>query len=159
MAKKQVKTNVMRLLDSKKCIYETHCYLDTGAISGHDVAMVLNEDPRKVFKTLVTVGASKKNFVFVLPVDEELDLKAAAKCVGEKKIELIKQKDLLGLTGYVHGGCSPVGMKKFFETVFDSTAANYDTIIFSGGKIGYQVELSLEELKKVISFKLEKITM
>ena len=159
MAKKQVKTNVMRLLDSKKCIYETHCYLDTGAISGHDVAMVLNEDPRKVFKTLVTVGASKKNFVFVLPVDEELDLKAAAKCVGEKKIELIKQKDLLGLTGYVHGGCSPVGMKKFFETFFDSTAANYDTIIFSGGKIGYQVELSLEELKKVISFKLEKITM
>ena len=159
MAKKETKTNVMRLLDSKKCVYESNCYFGTGVISGQDVAKVLNEDPNRDFKTLVCIGASKKHYVFVLPVNKELNLKAAAKSVGDKSVELIKLKDLLGLTGYVHGGCSPIGMKKFFETVIDSSALNYETVIFSGGKIGYQVEISLSELTKVIEYKLDEISM
>ncbi|CRZ34391.1 Cys-tRNA(Pro)/Cys-tRNA(Cys) deacylase [Herbinix hemicellulosilytica] len=148
------KTNVMRILDQKKINYKSHSYVDTDAISGIEVAKVLNQDPKRVFKTLVTVSASNKNYVFVIPVEKELNLKKAAKAVGEKKIEMLKSKDLLPLTGYVHGGCSPIGMKKFFPTIIDQSAAQYDTIIFSAGKIGYQVELSLEDLKKVIAFSL-----
>jgi len=105
-----------------------------------------------VFKTLVTVGKSKNNYVFVIPVEKELNLKKAAKIVGEKSIDMLKSKDLLSLTGYIHGGCSPIGMKKFFKTVIDISAEDYDTIIFSAGKIGYQVEMSLSELSKVIRF-------
>ena len=144
------KTNVMRILDQKKIPYEMHCYADTEAISGVEVAKVLNQNPEQVFKTLVTVGKSKQNFVFVVPVGKELNLKKAAKAVGEKSIEMIKSKELLPLTGYIHGGCSPIGMKKFFTTTIDIRAEEQPTIIFSAGKIGYQVELTPEDLKKVI---------
>ena len=152
------KTNVMRILDQKKIIYNTYSYIDTEAISGMEVATVLNQNPNKVFKTLVTVSNSKINYVFLVPVNRELNLKKAAKVVNEKSIEMIKSKDLLGLTGYIHGGCSPVGMKKSFKTIIDLTAKDFDTIIFSAGKIGYQVELSLLELEKVIKFNLDDIS-
>ena len=131
--------------------------MNTGAISGVEVAQVLNENPDIVFKTLVTVGKSNQNYVFLVPVAKELALKKAASAVGEKNISMLKSKDLLPLTGYIHGGCSPIGMKKPFKTVIDSSAQNYETIIFSGGKIGYQIEISLEELKKALNFKLENI--
>ena len=144
------KTNVMRVLDSNKIKYQEHYYGDGEAISGVEVADYLGQDANKVFKTLVTTGKSGAHYVFMVPVAEELDLKKAAKVVGEKSIEMLKAKDLLGLTGYVHGGCSPIGMKKNFKTIIHHTAANYDTIIFSGGKIGFQVELSFEDLRKVI---------
>lgn len=158
MAKNNEKTNVMRILDQKRVAYKSYCYVDTNAISGMDVASVLNENPSQVFKTLVTVGNSKNHFVFLVPVNKELNLKKAAISVGEKSIEMVKSKDLLALTGYIHGGCSPIGMKKQYKTVIDISANNYDNIIFSGGKIGYQVELTLEDLKKVISFTLASIT-
>ena len=155
--KKQEKTNVMRILEQKKIPYNSYTYDTEQAISGTEVATILKQNPNQVFKTLVTVGASKKNYVFVVPVCEELHLKKAAKAVGEKSIEMIKSKELLPLTGYIHGGCSPIGMKKFFQTTIHSSAQDFDTIIFSGGKIGYQVEVSLEDLKKVITFTLEDI--
>ncbi len=154
---KNEKTNVMRILDQHKIEYKSYSYVNTDAISGVDVAKVLGQNEAQVFKTLVTVGHSKQYYVFVIPVAEELDLKKAAKAVGEKNIEMIKQKDLLSLTGYIHGGCSPIGMKKFFRTTIDLTAQNFDTIIFSAGKIGYQVQVSLDDLKKVINFELEDI--
>lgn len=149
---KQEKTNVMRILDSNKIEYKSYSYAGTDAISGVEVAKVLNQDEAQVFKTLVTIGNSKEHFVFVIPVAKELDLKKAAKAVGEKSIEMLKQKDLLPLTGYIHGGCSPIGMKKFFKTTIDSSAQNFDTIIFSAGKIGYQVEVTLTNLKQVIDY-------
>ena len=158
MAKNNEKTNFMRILDQKRVAYKSYCYVDTNAISGMDVASVLNENPSQVFKTLVTVGNSKNHYVFLVPVNKELNLKKAATSVGEKNVEMVKSKDLLALTGYIHGGCSPIGMKKQFKTVIDISANNYDNIIFSGGKIGYQVELTLEDLKKVISFTLASIT-
>lgn len=144
------KTNVMRILDKNKTAYKAHCYEDTGAVSGIEVAEALNENPEQVFKTLVTKGKSGEHFVFMIPVAEELDLKKAAVAVGEKSVEMIKQKDLLKTTGYIHGGCSPVGMKKQFLTTVHKTAEKFDTIIFSAGKIGWQVELSLAELRKII---------
>jgi len=152
------KTNVMRILDKLKVEYKSHSYADTDAISGIDVAKVLNQNPDRVFKTLVTVGKSKNYYVFMIPVAEELDLKKAAESVNEKSVEIIKSKDLLPVTGYIHGGCSPIGMKKSFVTTIDASAANFDTIMFSAGKIGYQVEMSLEDLKKVIKFNLADIT-
>lgn len=148
------KTNVMRILDKKKINYNKYCYVDTDAISGVEVARVLGQDPNQVFKTLVTVGKSKKYYVFIIPVEKELDLKKAAKSVEEKSIEMIKSKDLLDLTGYIHGGCSPIGMKKLFKTTIDSSVEDLDTFIFSAGKIGYQVELSLDELRKVIRLQI-----
>ena len=151
------KTNVMRILDQKKIPYQAYTYADTDAISGVEVATVLGQNPNQVFKTLVTVGASKRNYVFVIPVCEELHLKKAAKAVGEKSIEMIKSKELLSLTGYIHGGCSPIGMKKLFKTVIDSSASEFETIIFSAGKIGYQVEVAPKELKKVIPFEVAEI--
>ena len=154
---KQEKTNAMRILDQKKINYEVHTYINTEAISGIEVATVLNQDPNKVFKTLVTVGATKQNYVFVIPVNTELDLKKAAKSVNEKNISMVKSKELLPLTGYIHGGCSPIGMKKQSKTVFHHTANNYDTIIFSGGKIGYQIEMKLNDLNKIFIFKLDDI--
>ena len=155
---KTEKTNVMRILDQHKINYNSYTYDSSEAISGMEVAKALNENPEQVYKTLVTVGGSKQNYVFVVPVCSELNLKKAAKAVGEKNIEMIKSKELLSLTGYIHGGCSPIGIKKLFTTVIDEPAVLYDTIIFSGGKIGYQVEMSIEELKKVISFRLDDIT-
>lgn len=154
----EFKTNVMRMLDKLKINYQHYTYADTEAISGIEVATVLNQNPAQVFKTLVTVSKSKKYYVFMLPVAEELDLKKAAHAVGEKSIEMIKSKELLPLTGYIHGGCSPIGMKKFFPTTIDKSAENFSTIIFSAGKIGYQVELSLEDLKKVIKIQTAEIT-
>ena len=151
------KTNVMRILDQKKIEYKEHTYLNTGAIGGQEVAEALGEDANRVFKTLVTVGKTGNHYVFLVPVNKKLNLKKAAKAVNEKKIEMIKSKELLPLTGYIHGGCSPIGMKKFFKTTIHSTAENYDTIMFSAGKIGYQVETSLNSLKKVIRFDLEDI--
>ena len=152
------KTNVMRILEQKKVKYQSHSYADTEAISGVEVAEVLGQDVSQVFKTLVTVGSTKKNYVFVIPVNKELDLKKAASAVREKKIEMIKTKELLPLTGYVHGGCSPVGMKKLFKTVVDETAAGQETIMFSAGKIGYQVEVSPVDLKKVIEYEFADVT-
>ena len=155
--KKQEKTNVMRLLDQKKIPYVIHDYSDSGVIAGEDVAKTLGENPDEVFKTLVTVGKTKQYYVFLVPVCKELNLKKAAKAVGEKSIEMIKSKELLPLTGYIHGGCSPIGMKKLFQTIIHMSAEEFDTIIFSGGKIGYQVEVSLENLRKVIPFELNDI--
>ncbi len=152
------KTNVMRLLDGKKIQYKSYCYLDSGVVSGMEVAKVLHQNPAQVFKTLVTAGKSNTNYVFVIPVDRELDLKKAAAAVAEKKIEMVKSKDLLGLTGYIHGGCSPVGMKNAFRTVFDETMKQLDTVIFSGGKVGYQVELSPADLQKIIRFEYADLT-
>lgn len=157
MSKQKDKTNVMRILDSLKLDYQTHNYTDTNAISGLEVASALGQNPDVVFKTLVTEGHSRNYYVFLVPVSCDLDLKKAAKSVGEKSVEMIKLKDLLPLTGYVHGGCSPIGMKKPFKTTIDETAELYDKIIFSGGKIGYQVEISLSELKKAIDFQLADI--
>ena len=158
MKKKEEKTNVMRILEPKKAVFLSHDYTHAATTNGEEVARVLGQDPNRVFKTLVTQGASKQYHVFMVPVCRELHLKKAAAAVGEKNIAMIPQKDLLPLTGYIHGGCSPVGMKKVFHTVIDATAQSFDTIIFSAGKIGYQVELSLEELKKALAFTLQDIT-
>ncbi len=152
------KTNVMRVLAQKKIPYKEYYYGDTGAISGVDVADALGEDPERAFKTLVTVGKTKQNYVFMIPVAEELDLKKGAKAVGEKNIDMIPQKELLPLTGYVHGGCSPIGMKKQFRTVIDASAERFESIMFSGGKIGYQVEVSLKDLSKVIRYTFCDVT-
>ena len=140
--KAEEKTNVMRVLEQKKVPYKGHCYVDTDAVSGVEVAEVLGQAPAHVFKTLVTMGKTKQNYVFVIPVARELDLKKAAKAVGEKSIEMIPQARLLPLTGYVHGGCSPVGMKKPFPTVLDGSVEGLDAIVVSAGKIGAQVELA-----------------
>lgn len=149
---KQEKTNAMRLLEQKKIPYQLHDYTGSGAIAGEEVARFLGENPEEVFKTLVTVGKSKQHYVFLVPVNKELNLKKAALAVGEKSIEMIKSKELLPLTGYVHGGCSPIGMKKVFPTVIDSSAEHMQKLLFSGGKIGLQVEVAIEDLKKIIRF-------
>ncbi len=146
---KDNKTNVMRVLDQKKIPYTEHFY--EGVVSGTDVAEYLNEDPARCFKTLVTVAASKHHYVLIVPVDATLDLKKAAKAVGEKSVAMIKINELLPLTGYVHGGCSPIGMKKQFKTVAHITANDFETIFISAGKIGYQVELKFSDIQKVIS--------
>lgn len=159
MKKNNEKTNVMRILDQNKIEYVTHCYTDTDAVSGMEVANVLKQDPNQVFKTLATIGASKTYYVYLVPVNRELDLKKCAKIVNEKSIEMIKSKDLLSITGYIHGGCSPIGMKKTFKTIIDISVSNFKTIIFSGGKIGYQVEISLSDLNKVIQFELGDISV
>lgn len=159
MKKSTDKTNVMRILDQHNVSYESHCYADTDAISGTEVAAVLGEDPDQVFKTLVTVGHTGEHYVFMIPVNAELDLKKAAKAVGEKSIVMIKAKELLPLTGYIHGGCSPLGMKKAFRTVIDETAELFDTILFSAGKIGYQVEVPFTELSRALTFELYDLTV
>ena len=149
------KTNVMRILGQHKIPYASYTY--SGVISGADVAAALGQDPHRVFKTLVTVGHTKTHYVFVVPVCGELDLKKAAVAVGEKSIEMIKSKELFPLTGYVHGGCSPIGMKKLFQTVIDQSAGNFETIIFSAGKIGFQVEVAPNDLKQLVPFELADI--
>lgn len=153
------KTNVMRLLDQKKVAYTPHWYAHPdGAVDGASVAAMLGKDPAAVCKTLVTQGASKKYYVFVIPVLTELDLKAAAKAVREKSIEMIKQAQLLPLTGYVHGGCSPVGMKKQFPTVFDQSVENQPTITVSAGKIGCQVEVAPGDLAALVRGSFAPVT-
>lgn len=152
------KTNVMRLLDQAGIAYRQYYYGDTGAVSGQAVAAALGQDPAQVFKTLVTVGKSGAHYVFVIPVERELDLKKAAAAVGDKAVEMLKAKELLPLTGYVHGGCSPIGMKKPFRTVLDASAQGWEHIIFSAGKIGCQVELAPADLQKLIPFSFADVT-
>lgn len=156
--KKAEKTNVMRLLEQHKIPYEAHFYGETGAVSGVEVAAALNEPPEQVFKTLVTVGKSGQHYVFVIPVAEELDLRKAAAAVGEKNIEMIKSKELLPLTGYIHGGCSPIGMKKLFPTRVDKSAQELTRFFVSGGKIGCQVELSPADLARLTPFAFAELT-
>ena len=147
MAKnKEEKTNVMRTLDQRKVPYTPHTYDPNGPVDGVSVAAGLGMDPASVFKTLVAKGASGAYYVFDIPVAESLDLKKAARAVGEKSVAMIHQKELLPLTGYVHGGCSPVGMKKLFPTVFHQTAAELPRIVVSAGKIGFQVECDPADL-------------
>ena len=158
MAKnKEEKTNVMRTLDQKKIPYTAFSYDPNGPIDGVSVAQTLGQPPDQVFKTLVTKGASGAYYVFDIPVAENLDLKKGAKAVGEKSIAMLPQKELLPLTGYVHGGCSPVGMKKLFPTVFHETAENLETMIVSAGKIGYQVELAPHDLAALVRAKFADI--
>ena len=155
------KTNVMRVLEQKKIPYTPHSYPhnEGEAVDGATVASILGRDPGEVYKTLVTRGASKANYVFVVPVLSELDLKKAAKTVGEKSIEMIHVKELTPLTGYVRGGCSPIGMKKQFPTVFHETAEILDTIMVSAGKIGFQVELSPADLIELVGGSTEDVTV
>ena len=152
------KTLVMKIFDQKKINYKIHDYINSNLVDAVSVANFLNENPSKVFKTLVTVGKSKNHYVFLVPSNKTLDLKKASKVVDEKNIELIHQKELLPLTGYIHGGCSPIGMKKTFPTVIDLSAASFDTIFISGGKIGYQIEISPNDLIPLIKGKLFDIS-
>jgi Cys-tRNA(Pro)/Cys-tRNA(Cys) deacylase len=147
------KTNVMRILDQKKIFYIPHCYAhgENIATDGITVAGLLGKDVSSVYKTLVTRGSGKSYYVFVVPVAEHLDLKKAAKAVREKSIEMIKQEELLPLTGYIHGGCSPVGMKKQFKTTFHSDILKLNTVTLSAGKIGYQIELAPDALIKLVN--------
>lgn len=147
---KPEKTNVMRTLERLKIPYREYCYVDSGAVSGQDVAKALGKSPENTFKTLVTVGKSKAHYVFMIPVAEELDLKKAAAAVDEKALEMLKAKELLPLTGYVHGGCSPIGMKKPFRTLIHESAEGLALILFSAGKIGYQVECTLAGLRRAV---------
>lgn len=145
------KTNVMRLLDQKKIPYTPHHYdVSDGALDGVTAANRLGVAPETCFKTLVTVGASRKNHVFVIPVERELDLKAAAKAAWEKSIEMLKQAQLLPLTGYVHGGCSPIGMKKRFDTVIDASAQSLEEMTVSAGRVGFQVTLAPQALAEFV---------
>lgn len=157
--KQDEKTNVMRLLDQRKIEYTAHNYLQSGAISGVDVAKALGEPAENVFKTLVTVGKSGAHYVFLVPVEKELDLKRAAGAVGEKNIEMIKSKELLPLTGYIHGGCSPLGMKKVFPTVIDESVTGLDRFFFSAGKIGFQIEMSPKALLSLLPYRTADITV
>ncbi|MBQ4426524.1 MAG: Cys-tRNA(Pro) deacylase [Oscillospiraceae bacterium] len=158
MGIKPEKTNVMRLLDAAGIEYESRTYVESGAVSGVDVAKALGEDPDSVFKTLVTESKSGAHYVFVIPASAELDLKKAARASGEKAISMIRQKELLPLTGYVHGGCSPIGMKKPFPTFFDETAQLFDRIYFSAGKIGWQVGVNPEDARRCIGFEYADLT-
>ena len=151
------KTNAMRILESAKIEYEVYTYESGGDFDGTSVANKIGKEPERVFKTLVTVAASKNYYVFVIPVISELDLKAAAKSVGEKSVEMIAVKEINKVTGYIRGGCSPIGMKKQYVTVIDSSSLEYDAIIFSAGKIGYQVEVNPHKLLSLIGGKTENI--
>lgn len=153
------KTNVMRVLEQKGIQYKSYTYGDGEPMSGAEVAALLGQDPDRVFKTLVTQGHSGEHYVFMVPVAEELDLRKAAAAVGEKSIAMIKSRELLPLTGYVHGGCSPIGMKKQFTTVIDETAQLFDSILFSAGKIGLQVDMAPEDLASVIELGYADITV
>lgn len=157
MAKKISKTNAMRILESEKIPYEMRSYPENGPIAAADVAEYLGQSADRVFKTLVTTDNDHGHYVFCLPGNEELDLKKAARAVGVKKIEMLKQKDLFPLTGYIHGGCSPVGMKKVFPTVIHPSALEWETIYVSGGKIGLQVEVSPGDLERLLNVKFEDI--
>lgn len=146
------KTMVMKILDAKKIEYEYFSYEFHQEMTGEDIARLLGEDPNQLFKTLVTVSKSNKIYVFVIPVNKELDLKKAAKAAKEKSIEMVKSKDLYSLTGYIHGGCSPIGMKKSYITFFDESINDFDKIMFSAGKVGLQVKLRVDDVKKIIKY-------
>lgn len=155
---KTEKTNAMRILDRCKVHYTHRCWeAATAENTGVELADALGQDPERVFKTLVTVAKSGSYYVFMIPVAETLDLKKASAAVHEKTLSMLKSKELLPLTGYVHGGCSPIGMKKTFPTVIHKTAKEFETILFSAGKIGHQLEVSLNDLNRAIKFSLEDI--
>ncbi len=153
----EVKTNVMRTLDRAHIEYKTYFYDAEKFGTGIQIANVLNQNPAQVFKTLVTTNKNNKIFVFMLPVAAELDLKSAAICVGEKSLNMLPQRELLNKVGYVHGGCSPIGMKKIFTTVIDESSQNFETIIFSAGTRGAQVEMTISDLGKIIPIKFGNI--
>ena len=153
----EIKTNVMRALDKARIKYKTYFYDAASARTGGEIATMLNQNPAQVFKTLVTINKNNNIFVFMLPVNAELNLKSAAICVGEKSLHMLQQRELLGRVGYIHGGCSPIGMKKLFPTIVDISAKNFETIIFSGGHIGAQVEVSVNDLAKIIPIKFGNI--
>lgn len=154
----QGKTNALRILDSKKVKYELITYDNQdGKIDGVSVAQKINREPKEVYKTLVAHGNSKQLYVFIIPVEAELDLKKAAKAAGEKKVEMIAVKDIQALTGYIRGGCSPVGMKKQYPSFIDSQASEHRLIIVSGGKIGLQIEIRVDDLIQVIQAKTADI--
>ena len=159
MAKKEDKTNVMRLLDQKKISYERIDFEEFESTNGAEIAEYLGENPSQAFKTLVTIGKSKQNYVFVIPVNEELDLKKAAKAAGEKSIEMIKQKDLLPLTGYIHGGCSPIGMKKVFPTFIHESASAFDSIYVSAGRVGHQIKIAPADLLKLVKYSFADVVL
>lgn len=156
---KEVKTNAMRILDRNKLDYTEHAYKCDGFVDGVTISEKLGQPLEKVFKTLVTVGKSKRYFVFVIPVAEELNLKKAAASVGEKSVEMIHVKDITAITGYVRGGCSPIGMKKQFKTVIDITAKPQNTIIFSGGRLGAQIEMNPLDLASLTGAEFDDIRL
>lgn len=156
---KELKTNAMRILDKNKIKYTINTYECDEFIDGVTVAKNLNQDPDISFKTLVAVGKTGNYYVFVLPIARELNLKKCAKSVGEKSVELIHVKDINKITGYIRGGCTPLGMKKQYVTVIDNHAKNYDTIIISGGRIGAQIFLNPNDLAKVVKGKFDSILM
>lgn len=155
MKDKTPKTNALRLLEGGKIPFVAHTYED--AVNGVEVADILGQPHEMVFKTLVTVGKSGEHYVFVVPVAEELDLKKAAPVVGEKSIDMVKSKELLGLTGYIHGGCSPVGMKKLFRTTIHNTAEALEKMYVSGGRIGLQIEIAPSDLRRAVPFEFADI--
>ena len=159
MAGQTEKTNVMRVLEQKNIPYTAHAYDQLAGTDGVSVARQLGQEPERVFKTLVARGASNTVYVFGIPVEESLDLKKAARAVGEKSVAMIPQKELLPLTGYVHGGCSPVGMKKRYRTVFHETAGLFGTIMVSAGKIGFQVELEPAALMELVGASTADLTV
>ena len=152
-----MKTNVMRILDQKKIKYEFFEYEQNPKLSGNDIAKMLNENPEATFKTLITQAKSKEYYAFLVPVNAELDLKKAAALVGEKNLEMIPQKDLLKVTGYVHGGCSPIGLKKDYQVSIDENCLNFDYIIFSGGHLGTQVKLKTNDFIDFVKPKIGNI--
>ncbi len=152
------KTNVMRILDGKKIPYTYHTYEADPALSGEEIAAILKEDAERVYKTLVTKGKSGQYYVFVVPVKSGLDLKKAAKAAGEKAVSMIKQKELLPLTGYVHGGCSPIGMKKQFPTYIHESAEQQESIFVSAGRVGCQIELAARDLIEIAACRYADIT-
>lgn len=153
-----IKTNVMRILEKSNIEYKIHDFSSFNETNGGKIAKLLNEDPSQVYKTLVCVGKSKQYYVFMIQVNKELDLKKCAKCTNEKNIELIHQKELFPLTGYYHGGCSPLGMKKQFKTYVDESILLNEKIFFSGGKIGIQVELNSNEFLNKFNFAISNLT-
>ena len=152
------KTNAMRIIEVNKVSYNMYTYESNGDFDGCSVAQKIGKDPKEVFKTLVTIAPSKKYYVFVIPVLNELDLKACAASVGEKSVEMIPVKDINKVTGYIRGGCSPIGMKKQYTTVIDESCKVLDKMTFSAGKIGYQVEIAPDELINLVSAKVSSIT-
>ena len=154
----ETKTNVMRILDGRKLSYTMRHYTAESGLNGVEIAQAIGVNRDCAFKTLVAKGRSSRYFVFMIPVAKELDLKKAAQVTGEKSIEMIKAKELLPLTGYVHGGCSPIGMKKTFPTYIDQSAQSCCTICFSAGKVGYQVEMPLASLQKVVAVQVALLT-
>lgn len=147
------KTNVMRILDSKNIKYDTYTYNFEDKNDIKNTSELINKPPEIIYKTLVT-KSNRDYYVFIIPINEHLDLKKAANSVDEKKIEMIKEKELYPLTGYVHGGCSPIGMKKFFKTTFHDDIKTQREIIFNGGKVGVQIKVNVSDIEKVIEYEV-----